>query len=144
MSYPPPDLGGYPAPPPYAASPIPSPTARRGGLAVAALVLGILAVLTSPSIVGGLLFGIVAAILGFVAVGKANRGEAGRRGMAWVGVILGAVGIVLAGLVTAFVVWVWGAADVGEYLDCVNAAPNRAAEQICSDQLDDRLTDIFG
>lgn len=142
MTYQPP--GGYPPPPPYSSVPPPVPVTERGGMAVAALILGLLAVFTSPTVVLGVLFGVIAMILGFVAVGRANRGAAGRKGMALAGAVLGILGIVLAALMAVFFVWLWQSADLSEYIDCVDKASNRAAEQVCSDQLDDRLNDVFG
>ncbi|MET9608582.1 DUF4190 domain-containing protein [Streptomyces sp. NPDC006512] len=75
------------------------------GLAVTALVLGILSVLACVTVIGSIALGIAAVVFGVVGRGKANRGQAGGGGMALAGIILGAVGIVLGvvlGLLVAF------------------------------------------
>jgi hypothetical protein len=71
---------------PYYAAPPPPPgqpyqTQRAGaGLAIAALVLGILALLLSWTILGGVVLGLLAIILGWVASRRARRGLASGRG----------------------------------------------------------------
>ena len=71
--------------------------ARGGsGMAIAALVLGLLAVLTSLTVIGGILLGLAAIVLGLVALRRARRGQGGGRVMAIIGIIAGAVGIALS------------------------------------------------
>jgi len=82
---------GYGAPPPRPA---------RNGLGIAALILGILAILTGFFLVGAL-FGIAAIILGFVGRGRAKRGEATNGGMALAGIITGIVGVLITAGVVA-------------------------------------------
>lgn len=68
---------------------------KASGMAIAALVLGILAIPSAMILIGGL-FGLLAVILGAVAAGKAKRGQAGGRGVAIGGILTGAVGLVIA------------------------------------------------
>ena len=68
----------------------------RNGMGVAALVLGILAIVTSITVIGGILLGIVAIVLGVVGRGRANRGEANNRGVATAGIVTGAIGALLS------------------------------------------------
>ncbi len=119
---------------PYAAN-VPS-RALPKGMAVASLVLGILGILTSFFLLGGLL-GLVALILGFVALGKIKKGEADGRGMAIGGIITGAIALLLTVLIVATV----GAffADKKDELsnlsDCLNNAQGNAqAERACQDE----------
>jgi uncharacterized membrane protein len=84
-SYPP-----YGTPPPATARPL------GAGMAIAALVLGILAVLLCWTVVGGVLFGLIAVVLGAVASGRARRRVATGRGMAIAGIVLGLLGLVLS------------------------------------------------
>lgn len=79
------------------APPYPEPVAApRNGLGTAALVVGIVALVTSFTVVGGIVLGVVALVLGVIGRGRAKRGEATNRGMATAGVVLGLVGIVLS------------------------------------------------
>jgi len=89
-------MNTIPQTPPPIAQPTPRP---RTGLAVASLVLGILAFLGGVLIVGAA-FGIVGLILGVVHL---LRGNAGQRGLAWLGVLLSVIGIAASVVVVAMV-----------------------------------------
>ncbi len=65
----------------------------RNGVGIAALVLGILALVTAITLIGGVVLGVVAIVLGLVGRGRARRGEATNGGMATTGIVLGLVGI---------------------------------------------------
>ena len=111
------------APGPYETQP------RRGGsgLAIAALVLGVLALITCWTVIGGILFGLIAVVLGVVALSKARRGLAGGRGMAIAGIVTGALGLVLAIALVSFGLSLLNS-DSGQQLqECVEDAGNDAA-----------------
>src|ERR1051326_5881836 len=76
-----------PPPPPATTQPPPAP---RLGLAIASLVLGILAFVTSIFVVGAL-FGLIAVILGVAHLLRRQ----GRNGLAWTGLVLGTLGILV-------------------------------------------------
>lgn len=83
--------------------------APRGGsgLAIGALVLGILALLFCWTVVGGILLGLIAIVLGFIASGRAKRGVATGRGMAITGIVLGLLGLLISvGIVVAATLFV--------------------------------------
>jgi hypothetical protein len=82
--------------PPYAAEPTPSARPLGAGMAITALVLGILAVLLCWTVIGGLLFGLLAVVLGAVASSRAKRRVAAGRGLAIAGILLGLLGLVLS------------------------------------------------
>ena len=110
------------------------------GLAVASLVLGILGLLTA--FFGGGLLGLVAVILGVLALGKIKRGEADGRGLALGGIITGALAILITIVVVAI-----GASfisknsdNISELNDCVKAAGNnQAAVQVCRDRFQSQV-----
>ena len=110
------------------------------GLAVASLVLGILGLLTA--FFGGGLLGLVAVILGVLALGKIKRGEADGRGLALGGIITGALAILITIVVVAI-----GASfisknsdNISELNDCVKAAGNnQTAVQACRDQFNQQV-----
>lgn len=101
--------GGYPAPgpAPYAASggypyaPAPAPSSGVGGMAIAALIVGILAALTGLVPVVGLVVAVVGVVLGIIAV----RGRRGR-GMSITGLVLSGIGL-LTSIVVALVLFVF-------------------------------------
>lgn len=90
------EQGGYRGGPEYGVAPaghVPPAGPPRNGLGIAALILGILAVLTFLTLVGGVLLGLLAIVLGLVARGRVKRREATNGGVATAGVILGALGL---------------------------------------------------
>lgn len=114
------------------------------GLAIAALVLGVLALITSWTVLGGIIFGLIAVVLGVIASGRAKRGRAGGRGMAITGLVLGVLGIVIGGALIAL-----GASflnsDEGQQLrSCLEDAGNdSAAIEDCNNRFEDGLTERF-
>lgn len=83
---------GYPAPAPYGQPPV----AARNGMGTAALVLGIIALVTCWTVIGGIVLGLLAIGLGIGGRGRANRGAATNGGSATAGIVTGALGLVLA------------------------------------------------
>lgn len=82
----------------YGGQPYGAPPAgpKRNGFGVAALVLGILALLTSLFIVPGLILGVLAVIFGFLGRRRASRGEADNGGLAITGLVLGLLAVVIS------------------------------------------------
>lgn len=97
-SYQPGDAGQYGQPgygqPGYGG---PTPT---NGLAIAALILGILALLSFFTIFGGILLGLLAIVLGAMGVSKAKQLNGSGRGLAIAGIVTG----VIAGLLSLLLV----------------------------------------
>jgi len=81
-------------------APPPAPATR--GLAVAALVVGIVGVVMSFTVVFGFVLGATAIVLGAIAIGRARTG-AGGKGMGVAGLVLGGVAIVFSVLMIVFV-----------------------------------------
>ena len=145
MTYPPPS--GYPAPEPY---PGQQPqywqeSPQRKGLAIAALVCGVLAAVSFCTVVGGILFGIIALVLGVIAMVKVRRGTGGGGVMAAIGSILGVVAIVAAVVFGVFFWHIWGESGGKDYMDCLSRAggDQQQIEQ-CADQFNQQFEDQFG
>ncbi|GJF14186.1 hypothetical protein NGTWS0302_06090 [Mycolicibacterium cyprinidarum] len=131
---PPPQYGGYPG-----GYPPPAATAPKNGLGVASLVVAIIALF---SVVGGIVLGIVAIILGFLGRGRAKRGEANNGGIAIAGIVLGALSIIVS--IAVIAIAVWGFKEVGgtDYFDCVTSAgSDQVAVQECTDEFTQRVED---
>jgi hypothetical protein len=122
-----------------------TPQKPRNGMGVAALIFGILALLTCwwLPVVGGIL-GIVAIILGVVGRGRANRMEANNKGMATTGLVLGILSLIV-NIVLSIALFFLGFAflnfgggnSLQQLQDCVSAAnnqPNPAAVQQAYEQ----------
>ncbi|MGB0436157.1 MAG: DUF4190 domain-containing protein [Mycobacterium sp.] len=133
---PPPQYGGYPGgyPPPAAAAP-------KNGLGVASLVVAIIALF---SVVGGIVLGVVAVILGFLGRGRVKRGEADNGGVAIAGIVLGLLSIVVSIVVIAIAVWGFNEVGGTDYVDCVSrAGSDEQAIQECADAFTQRVEDQF-
>lgn len=138
--------GSYPPPPPqpYAGYAPPPPPAPKNGLGIAALVIAILALLSVWSVVGGIVLGVVAVIIGFVARSRFKRGEATNGGVAIAGIVLGFLAIAVSLVFIA--IWAAVFREVGgtDYVDCLSRAGNNdRAVQRCADQFRDRIEDRF-
>ncbi len=118
--------------PPYGQQGVGPGGSPKNGLGVAALVLGILALVTSLSVIGGVLLGLLAIILGIVGRGRAKRGEANNGGMALAGIILGVLGLLISVALVA-VGASFFTSDTGRQLvQCLGAAgDDQAAQQQC-------------
>ncbi|HEV8055763.1 MAG TPA: DUF4190 domain-containing protein [Nocardioidaceae bacterium] len=105
-----------------------SPTAQpRNGLGIAALVVGILALLLAVYFFPlGLLLGVVAIILGIVGMRRVSRGQATNRGMAISGVVLGVLALLIAAALALFV-----ASIFDKVSDCVDPNLSQAEQQTC-------------
>lgn len=107
--------GGYYPPPPYSGFP-PAPAPGSNGLGIGALITGILAVLTSWTVVGGLGLGIVAAVIGLAG----RRGEATNGAAAVVGTLLGITAAALSGVLLAVLILVFETGWLNEdYQHCL-------------------------
>ena len=124
-----PDYGQSPA---YGQPGYGQPPVRQGGngLAVAALVLGILALVSFLTILGGIGLGLIAVILGFIARSKAKQGTGSGTGLAVGGIITGLLGIVLALAWGAFLLFF-----ANEVSECDPTLPEAELQQCIEDQL---------
>jgi hypothetical protein len=110
-------------------------------LGIAALVTAIIALL---SVVGGVVLGVVAVILGFLGWGRAKRGEATNGGVAVAGIVLGFLSIIEAVVVIGLFIWGFGQVGGTDYVECLSRAGNdQQAVQQCADQFTENLEDQF-
>lgn len=113
---------------------------KSNGMGVAALVLGLLALVTSITIVGGIVFGVLAIVLGLVGRGRARRGEADNGGMAVAGVVLGLVGLLLSVLFLVIGVAIFSSDDGRNLIDCLtDAGDDQNAIEDCEREFEDSL-----
>lgn len=142
--YAPPQYGApqYPGPaaPPYGqpyGSPYPPTSGRKNGLGVAALVLGIIAILFGWLVVGAVP-GILAIAFGVIGRKRASRGEASNGGLATAGLVCGIIGTLIAAAVLSYVLK--HRQEIGDYSDCViDANGDQAAVRVCEDRFRDDL-----
>lgn len=122
-----PDATGAPAPAP------------RNGLGLAALILGVIAILTCWVVIGGV-FGLLAIVLGVLGAGRARRGRATNRGVAITGIVTGAIGLVLSIVIVVTAGTLFVTFGGGQVVDCVQqAAGDPAKIQQCGQQVQEQV-----
>jgi Domain of unknown function (DUF4190) len=142
--------GGYPLPPPppyYGYSPPyyggdAPPTGPRNGLGATSLVLAIIALLGVWSVVAGIILGLAAVVIGFLARGRVKRGTANNDGVAIAGIVLGVLAVIIG--VVFIPIWtaIWDDINGGDYVSCVqNAGPDRIKRQHCADRFREHIED---
>ena len=99
------------------------------GLAIAALIVGIFALLFSWTLVGGILLGLIAIVLGAIGSSKAKKGTAGGRGMAITGLVLGALGLLIAVGIIVVAALFLNSDTVTGLQDCLEQAGTDAGAQ---------------
>ncbi len=137
--------GAYPPPPmPYGDPYLGSPTAKRNGLGTAALVIGILAVFPGTcTVIFGVVLGVIAVILGFLARGRVSRGEADNGGAALAGILLGGLAILLSAALIVLVSTVFKDAGLSEYVDCIsNAKGDQSQTDLCMEEFKQRVENL--
>jgi len=105
-------------------------------------VLGILAILASITVIGGVIFGLLALIFGFIGRGRAKRGEATNGGIALAGAITGLIGLLLSVALITFGVSILNSNSGKNYQSCLKQATNQAAQQACAQQFGQQLTKL--
>ena len=118
--------------------------APRNGLGIAALVLGIIAILTCVFLLGGLL-GLVAIVLGVLGASRARRGRATNRGTAIAGVVTGAIGLILTIVIYAAFGALFFSFGGTQAVDCFGQANGDQAKIAqCGQQLTDQVQQQTG
>lgn len=116
---------------------------QNNGVAMAALILGILSIPAIITLIGGFILGIIAVILGIVGIRKANKivGPGSRKGMAVTGLVLGAIAAIVT---TAMFAWgMYFAKDIID--DCGQFESDAGAYQKCiEDAFDQKINDLEG
>ena len=110
-----------PTPQPYWGFSAP-PTNPKNGLGIASLVVAIVGILVSMTLVGGVILGSAALVMGSVARTRVKHGQATNGGVAMAGIVLGIVAAVLPVILVLAVVF---GADLlnGDYQHCIGYHP---------------------
>ncbi len=137
--------GSYPPPPPQPYSGFtPPPIGPRNGLGIAALVIAIIGLVFCWTVVGGVILGLSAVIIGFVAQGRVKRGEATNGGVAIAGIVLGFLAIIVSLVFIPIWIGVFDKFGGTDYVDCLSkAGSDEQAIQKCADQFRDRVENQF-
>jgi hypothetical protein len=137
--------GAYPPPPmPYGDPYAGAPAAKRNGLGTAALIVGLLAVFPGTcTVIFGVVLGVIALVLGFIARGRVTRGEADNGGTALGGILLGGLAILVSVAFIVLGLTVFKNAGISEYFDCVtNASGDQAQTDQCTSEFKQRVQNL--
>lgn len=114
----------------------------RNGLGIAALVLGLLALVLSWTIIGGIVLGLLALILGLLGRARAKRGEATNGGLSLAGIVLGVIGLLIAIGILALGVSLFNSPAGQNYQQCIEeSAGDPAAIEQCASEFGRQVTD---
>ena len=108
------------------------------------MILGVLGILGVWTIVGGIVLGVLAIILGFIGRSQFKKQRATNGGMSLAGIILGALAVVIAIVLVVVGVGIFNKVGGRDFADCVrDAGNNRAAQQQCEDEFRQNLENQF-
>ncbi|MDQ4010496.1 MAG: DUF4190 domain-containing protein [Actinomycetota bacterium] len=113
------DGGQYPPPGGYEQNPAGPQRRPRNGLGIAALVLGLLALVLSWTIIGGIVLGLLALVFGLLGRARVKRGEATNGGLPVAGIVLGSIGLLIAIGIVAFGVSILNSPAGRSYQQCL-------------------------
>jgi hypothetical protein len=136
--------GSYPPPPPQPYTGYAPAIAPRNGLGIAALVVAIIGLVFCWTVAGGVILGVAAIIIGFVARGRVKRGEATNGGVAIAGIALGFLAIIVS--LVFIPIWIGMFDEVGgsDYVDCLSkAGSDQQAIQKCADEFRQHVENQF-
>ena len=74
------------------------------------------------TVAGGVILGLIAVIIGFVARGRVKRGEATNGGVAIAGIVLGFLAIIVSLVFIPIWIGVFGEVGGTDYVDCLSKA----------------------
>ncbi|URM92508.1 DUF4190 domain-containing protein [Streptomyces sp. MRC013] len=124
------------------ARPRPDTDVKGGnGLAIAALVLGVAALLLFWTVFGGVVLGLSALVLGVVGARRARGGRAPHGGMSIAGAVLGALGLVASVVIVAIGVSFFDSKEFRNFSDCVEHAETQSEREACKDDFDEDAND---
>ncbi|MCI0386603.1 DUF4190 domain-containing protein [Streptomyces sp. CNQ085] len=107
-------------------------------MGVAALVLGLIALVMFWTALLGVVLGVLAVVFGVVGHRRVRRGEATNGWMALTGAITGFIGPALSTALIAATVAFLNSDKIDDFRDCVRNADTSSESQDCVDDLRDR------
>jgi uncharacterized membrane protein len=113
----------------------------RNGLAIPALVLGILAVVLFWTVLGGILLGVLALVFGILGMRRARRDGAPHRGLSVAGAVLGALALIGSLILVAVGASILDSDEFKDLQDCVQQAQTQSQVDRCERDYGDRVGD---
>ncbi|OEJ23786.1 hypothetical protein AR457_04025 [Streptomyces agglomeratus] len=118
----------------------PDPAVKRSnGLAVAALVLGVAAILLFWTVFGGIVLGLLAVIFGIIGARKARGGRAPHGMMSIIGAVLGALGLIASVVIIAIGASILNSEEFKNFDDCVKQAETQSEREACENDFNQEV-----
>ncbi|BDD77213.1 hypothetical protein GCM10010095_79820 [Streptomyces anthocyanicus] len=114
-------------------------TGRSNGLAVAALVLAILAVLLFWTVVGGVVLGLLALIFGIIGARRARGDRVPHRKMSIVAAVLGTLGVIASVVIIAIGASILNSDEFKDFDDCVQHADTQSERDACANDFEEDI-----
>ncbi|MBT2489879.1 DUF4190 domain-containing protein [Streptomyces sp. ISL-96] len=114
---------------------------RSNGPAIAALVLGIAAILLFWTVFGGIVLGLLAVIVGIVGARKARGGRAPHGKMSVIGAVLGALGLIASVVIIAIGASILNSDEFKDFDDCVQQADTQSERDTCAKDFNKDIDD---
>jgi len=111
----------------------------RNGMGIAALVLGLIALASFWTIIGGVVLGLLAIVFGIVGYRRKKRGEATNGAMSLIGAITGALALVISSVLIAAGVSFLNSEEFDTFEECVKQADSASERQQCENDFRDDL-----
>ncbi|MER6691499.1 DUF4190 domain-containing protein [Streptomyces minutiscleroticus] len=108
------------------------PHERRNGFGIAALALGLVALVSFWTVIGGIVLGVLAIVFGVLGYRRKKRGTATNGAMAIIGAVAGLLGLIGSAIILAAGVAVFNSDEFKSYSDCVRHADTQAERDQCS------------
>lgn len=116
-------------------------TKPGNGMAITALVLGIVALLFFWTVLGGIVLGLLALIFGIIGARKARGGRAPYGKMGVIGAVLGALGLIASGIIVAVGASILNSDEFKNFDDCIQHADTQSERDACAKDFDRKLND---
>ncbi len=104
---------------------------QSNGLAIAALVLGVAAILLFWTVIGGVVLGVLAVVFGIIGARRARGGRAPHKGIAIAGAVLGVLGAIASAVIIAIGASILNSDEFKSFEDCVRSADTQAERDAC-------------
>ncbi|MCJ0978570.1 DUF4190 domain-containing protein [Rhodococcus sp. ARC_M12] len=118
--------------------------APKNTMGTVALVLAILGVLFSWTIVGGIVLGLIAIVLGFIGRSRYKKRTATNGTVSLIAIILGFVAAALSIVLVVVGVGLFNAGGGQDFTECLNnAGSDTTAQQQCADEFQQNLENRF-
>ncbi|ORI15717.1 hypothetical protein BJI47_05000 [Rhodococcus sp. 1168] len=109
-----------------------------------AVVLAILGIVLCWTVLGGIIFGLLAVVLGFIGRSKSKKGTATNGAVSLAAIILGLVAVALSIVLLVVGIGLFNSSGGKDFADCISdAGTNQSEQQRCADKWQQNIENRF-